>query len=293
MPLSLPTITTRRRGHFVFGNYPSRTLSLTNGTASSNDVGSPRNSKLCSKPAGRNDRRVRTVRQTTTTTSPHRYDPGLYLGLASLSTRLEQINHSNRMAERFSVSYTTGSHAFKVGISMTTRGRVSTTANQNVNYVQPGQIRERGRSCPTCGDDCGCASSITRVCDSVPRYMRIGANMASCPGPVDDQRLTLNYGLRFSYFDASSPRRPDPIRALRRTSTRSTVALLGGPRSAVRGGMRPVRERKTALKASWARFVNNQHHDCPGQQSFVTSVNSVTRSWNDPTGNGSSVPTVT
>jgi hypothetical protein len=48
---------------------------------------------------------------------------------------------------------------------------------------------------------------------------------------------------------------------------------------------------KTALKASWARFVNNQHITiAQANNPFNTSVNSVTRSWNNPTGNSSSVP---
>jgi hypothetical protein len=49
---------------------------------------------------------------------------------------------------------------------------------------------------------------------------------------------------------------------------------------------------KTALKATFGRFVNLQHiaQIAALNNPFNTSVNSVTRSWNDPTGNGTSVP---
>jgi hypothetical protein len=48
---------------------------------------------------------------------------------------------------------------------------------------------------------------------------------------------------------------------------------------------------KTALKGSWARFVNTQSIQiAQANNPFNTSVNTVTRSWDNPTGNGSSVP---
>jgi hypothetical protein len=139
-------------------------------------------------------------------------------------------------------------------------------------------------------------SSITEYATPYPLIERIGANLGIF---AQDQwtinRLTLNYGLRFSYFDGFVPPTSAPpsrfvpfARSFDQVHCVPCWADLD-PRFGAAYDL--FGNGKTALKASWARFVNNQHITIAAANNpFATSVTSVTRSWNNPTGNGSSVP---
>jgi len=119
--------------------------------------------------------------------------------------------------------------------------------------------------CPTCGATIvDVPSSITEYATPYPLYMRIGANVGIF---AQDQwtikKLTLNYGLRFSYFDGFVPPATAPPTAFV-PFTRSYEQVhcvpcwtdldprFGAAYDLFGNG-------RTALKASWARFVNNQH----------------------------------
>ena len=220
----------------------------------------------------------------------------LYLGLARLTT---PQSRSNRMAERFSASYTTGSHAFKVGISDEQSWQGFTiTANGNVNYTfNQGKYVNGVVNCPTCGATIvDVPSSITEYATPYPLYdADRGESGHLCPGPVDDQPADAQLRPALQLLRRLRPARvggPDrhscPSRA---TSTRSTACRAG--RTSIRGSGRRTTCSGTGRRRSRRRGpVREQpaHHDCPANNPFNTSVNSVTRSWNDPTGNGASVP---
>src|SRR5262249_11896413 len=111
--------------HWMFGNYPSRTLDLTRGFGLLQTTwSSPRSSKLLFE-AGWSYmigsywgqlQPGQTVNDISRTDSTLGFTWGS-VGLYSSGNTWDPINHSNRMAERFSVTYTTGSHAYKFGIS--------------------------------------------------------------------------------------------------------------------------------------------------------------------------------
>jgi hypothetical protein len=219
--------------------------------------------------------------------------------LYSFGTSFNPIDHSNRMAERFSVSYTTGSHAFKVGISDEQAWQgFNLSANGNVNYTfSQGKYVNGVVGCPNCGTTIvDVPSSITEYATPYPTYMKVGADLGIF---AQDQwtinRLTLNYGLRFSYFDSFvPPTSAAPTAFVPFTRSFGQVHCVPcwtdlDPRFGAAYDL--FGNGKTAIKASWARFVNTQAITiATANNPFNTSVNSVTRSWNDPTGNGSSVP---
>src|SRR5262249_44328 len=114
-------------------------------------------------------------------------------------------NHqSDRVAERFSVSYVTGSHALKFGFQdeQGLRGaytQVNTIAN-GPSAGAPVTYRvalTNGAVVP---------NQITQYSTPYETFSRIKHDMGLY---AQDQwtinRLTLNYGLRFSYFNAYSP----------------------------------------------------------------------------------------
>src|SRR5262249_29776535 len=69
------------------------------------------------------------------------------------ATYIPAADRSNRMAQRFSVTYITGSHGLKFGISNdNTWQGLFVSANGNVNYtVNKGKYVTGIVTCPTCG----------------------------------------------------------------------------------------------------------------------------------------------
>ena len=106
------------------------------------------------------------------------------------------------------------------------------------------------------------------------------------------QRLTLNLGLRFDYFNGYVPAQHVAGRTLRRRPRLAAVhdvpnwtdlnPRLGGAYDLFGDG-------RTAVKASIGRYVGKMRTDRRhGEQSLQTSINSVNRSWSDA--NGDYVP---
>src|SRR5207248_3046386 len=106
-------------------------------------------------------------------------------------TRAHPNHQSDRMSERFSVSYITGSHAMKFGIQDEQGWHGAYRyANQNLNYTFNN----------------GVPTSVTEFATPYNECARIGHDLGIYG---QDQwtikRLTLNYGLRFSYFNGFVP----------------------------------------------------------------------------------------
>ena len=115
-----------------------------------------------------------------------------YNAPTSMNGPNEHPNHqSDRMAERFSVSYVTGSHAIKVGFQDEQGFRGSYVfAHQALNYTFNN----------------GVPTQVVEFATPYETFSRIRHDLGIY---AQDQwtikRLTLNYGLRFSYFNAFNP----------------------------------------------------------------------------------------
>lgn len=204
----------------------------------------------------------------------------------------------NRFPVRFSVSYVTGSHAFKVGMTNESAikdegstssgpGFVSYTFNNGV----PTQLTQYAYPFPT----------------SAPEKTKLGTRIES---PFKTQvmakwdlgiyaqdqwtvkRLTLNYGVRFDYYDVHIPAislaagRFVPARDLPRVDKapqwKDWSPRLGASYDLFGSG-------RTALKFSVGRYLELTSGTFSANVAPVnTSVNSANRSWTD--GNGNFVP---
>ena len=183
-------------------------------------------------------------------------------------------NDMDRYVERFSVSYVTGSHSFKTGIQL----------QQHYNpreYVINQDLQYRFLN--------GLPNRITQW--STP-YMMQNNTKADLGIYAQDQwaidRLTLNYGLRFDYFNGDIP--AQHVDAGRFVGERNFEPVHGvpdwkdlNPRVGVSYDL--FGDGRTALKASAGRYVGKMAVTLAQSNNPVqTSINSVTRSWADANG---------
>ena len=180
-------------------------------------------------------------------------------------------NDMDRYVERFSMSYVTGSHAVKVGVNLQQHILDRETFhNEAVEYRFNNAVPNR----------------ITQHASPFPGHQRTKAELGIF---VQDQwtidRLTLNLGLRFDYFNGYVPAQEIP--ATRFIPARSFDRVDDvpnwtdvNPRVGVSYDL--FGSGQTALKASMGRYVGKQSVDMATKNDPVqTSVNNTTRSWSD------------
>jgi len=191
----------------------------------------------------------------------------------SRSTYLNPCFCDDRFVERFSVSYVTGSHTFKTGFQLQSMGnRNDTTVNSDRNYTF-------FKGVPT---------SITQFATPYTVINKVKADLGLY---VQDRwtinRLAVNYGLRFDYFNGYVPAEHVPATSSGWIPERNFAVLNNvpdwkdlDPRFGASYDL--LGTGRTAVKASLGRYVGQMNANVAAATNpIVTSVNSVTRTWND------------
>jgi hypothetical protein len=184
-------------------------------------------------------------------------------------------NHTtNQSTQRFSVSYVTGAHTFKTGLFLQEGWRQNPQkVAQSVDYTFLA----------------GQPLSLTEYASPLVEKERLKADLGLF---VQDQwtikRLTLNYGLRFDYFNAFIP--PQSEAAGRFVPARNFAAVPCVPcwkdlDPRVGANYDVFGDGKTAIKGYLGRYgiggAVGQGAITSNANPVLTSVNSATRTWTD------------
>ena len=197
------------------------------------------------------------------------------------------IHIQYRMVERFSASYVTGSHAFKVGFQ----------TQQGVSDVESFVNSD--------GQNAACANCPVRyrflngapiqLEQTATPYLLKNRIKADLGVYAQDQwavrRLTLNYGLRLDYFNSYVPAQQVPATPWGWLPERNFAPVYAVPEwtdlnPRVGASYDLFGNGRTAIKTSLGRYVAKTNVDVPAANNpIVTSVNAASRAWNDANGN--------
>jgi hypothetical protein len=191
--------------------------------------------------------------------------------LYNSNTNLGGPKDSDRYTQRASISYVTGSHSFKGGmVLMEGVHNLGTQVNDNIQYVMSNQR----------------PIQVIQYATPYVRKMRMRADLALyAQDRWTIKRLTLNYGLRFDYFNGYVPEQSTPASTF--VPARQFAAVRDVPNwtdlSPRLGASYDLfGTGRTALRMSVGRYVFPETTVLTAAVNpIITSVNSVTRTWND------------
>jgi hypothetical protein len=177
-------------------------------------------------------------------------------------------------AQRFSASYVTGTHSVKAGI------QVEEGIQNQQQEIHGGVNYLFNRGVP---------SAVVQFATPWLRKSRFTAIGLFAQDSWTRNRLTLNYGLRFDYFNGYVPAQRLP--ATRFVPARDFDTVHGSPRLTdlsprLGTSFDLFGNGRTALKMSLGRFVeSNRISLTDANNPITTSVLSASRVWNDANGN--------
>ena len=188
------------------------------------------------------------------------------------STSYNAIQDVPRFTQRFSLSYVTGSHNFKTGIQLEQSiQNLSQEVNHDVNYRFNNRI----------------PNQITQWATPWLRKNRNRDMGIYAQDQWSIQRMTLNYGLRFDYFYGWIPAQHVDATPNGWVPARDFAAVEATPSwkdLSPRGGVSYdlFGDGRTALKFTVGRYVaKTTTAITQSNNPITTSINSVTRVWND------------
>jgi len=184
-------------------------------------------------------------------------------------------------AQRFSVTYVTGTHNFKVGV--TNEQLVDNSGEEDHTKIgfageSVGNISYRFMN--------GVPNSVVQYATPYLRMNRVKSDLGIY---AQDQwsvgRLTLNYGVRYDYFHAFTPAQGAAAGSYvtaRDFPENPAVPLWKDINPRVGGSFDLFGTGRTAVKAALGRYVFKNGLRLTGRNNpFSTSVSSVRRNWND------------
>jgi len=191
------------------------------------------------------------------------------------NTNLGGPKRSDRFTERASVSYVTGSHAFKGGmVLMQGIHNLGTSVNGNIQYLMLNQV----------------PNQVVLWATPYVRQMRMKADLALfAQDRWTIKRLTLNYGLRYEYFNSYVP--AQSVAASTFVPAREFAAVRDVPNwhdvnPRIGASYDLFGDGRTALRMSIGRYVFPETTVLAASANpIIASFNTVNRQWNDTNGN--------
>jgi len=190
---------------------------------------------------------------------------------------VDPCRKTDRYAQRFSVSYVTGSHAFKVGIQ--NEQGIHDSNESTINPDFPVSYRFQN----------GVPVQLTMYASPYEQLNRLKADLGVFAQDTwRIQRLSLNLGLRFDYLNAGVKAQQAAANPF--LPARSFEALVKVPEwfdlsPRVGASYDLFGNGRTALKFSAGKYmVASNGEIAKALNPFVTSVNSVNRAWTDRDG---------